>query len=183
MLEEWSLTAPGRAPGYEVLVVDDSYDESFYEDIAHLVTMGHQDMPFESLDMEPMVTTAENLKERMRKFEGVIDRTTALARHVESGQIVGYSGISVPRGESETLQTTLTVVHRDHRGHGLGKWIKARVILRALERYPDSVRLTTDNAVSNEPMIAINDAIGFKPEFAWIAQQATVDVIQRYLNQ
>jgi hypothetical protein len=32
-------------------------------------------------------------------------------------------------------------------------------------------------------MIAINDAIGFKPEFAWIAQQATVDVIQRYLNQ
>jgi mycothiol synthase len=181
MLEEWILTAPGRAPGYEVLVIDGMYDESFYEDVARLVVMGHEDMPFDDLDMEPMITTAQTIAERAKQFDGVIERTTALARHVESGRIVGYSGITVPVGESETLQTTLTVVHRDHRGHALGKWIKAAVIMRALEKYPDSLRLTTENAVSNAPMIAINDAIGFKPEFETIAHQANVDVIEKYL--
>jgi mycothiol synthase len=183
MLEEWSLTAPGRAPGYEVFVVDGLYDESFYEDVARLIVMAHEDMPFDDLDMEPMVTTAEILAQRAKQFEGVIERTTSLARHVKSGQIVGYSGITVPIGEHETLQTTLTAVHRDHRGYALGKWIKAAVILRALERYPDAIRLTTDNAMSNKPMIGINDAIGFKPEFEMIAHQATVEVIEEYLKR
>jgi GNAT superfamily N-acetyltransferase len=182
MLEEWSLTAPGRAPGYEVLVVDGLYDESFYEDVARLIVMAHEDMPFDDLDMEPMVTTAEILAERAKQLEGVLDRTTALARHVTSGQIVGYSGITVPVGEHETLQTTLTAVHRDHRGHALGKWIKAAAILRALDKYPEAIRLTTDNAMSNEPMIGINNEIGFKPEFEMIAHQATVDIVEKYIQ-
>lgn len=183
MLKEWRAKAPNRAPGYEVVVIDGLYDEVFYEDIARLIVMAHDDMPFDDLDMEPMVTTAETLAERERQLTGVIERTTALARQVSTGQIVGYSGITVPIGEAETLQTTLTVVHRDHRGHALGKWIKAAVILRALERYPDSRRLTTENAASNAPMIGINDAIGFKPEFEMIAHQATVDALEIYLNR
>jgi GNAT superfamily N-acetyltransferase len=183
MLDGWRTAAPGRAPGYEVLVIDGNYPEEFYEGVARLFVIGEEDMPFDDLDMEPMVTTAETIADRIKQLEGVVERTTAIARHVESGQLVGFSGIIRFVEDHETLNTSLTVVDRDHRGFALGKWIKSAVILRALEKYPKAIRLVTENAASNAPMLGINTAIGFKPEFEMVAYQATVDVVKAYLNR
>jgi len=49
------------------------------------------------------------------------------------------------------------------RGRGLGKWVKAAMLLHVRELYPDTQWIVTDNAGSNAPMLAINRAIGFKP--------------------
>lgn len=183
MLEEWYLTAPSRAPGYEVLVIDGNYPEEFYPGVARLFVMADEDMPMDDLALEPMATTAETVAGWIKQLEGVVERTTAIARHVDSGQLVGFSGINHHIDDVETLHTTLTVVDRDHRGHGLGKWIKSGVILRAMEKHPEAIRLVTENAASNAPMLGINDAIGFKPEFEMISYQATVDVIETYLSR
>ena len=84
----------------------------------------------------------------------------------------------VPERPAASYQWDTAVVDR-HRGRGLGKRIKADMWrwLRAEE--PAVTRLTTGNAQSNDAMLAINVAMGYRPvlEFAaWQAQVADVAV-------
>lgn len=183
MLEEWRSAGAGRAPGYDILVWDDPYPEEFHEDIARLFVMGDEDMPFDDLDIEPSLWTAEMVADRLDKERDILEPTTAVARHTESGRLVGFSGIVVNNNDRATLYTTLTVVDREHRGFALGKWIKAAVILRAMDRTPEAVRLTTENAASNAPMLGINDAIGFKKEFELLSYQVSVEDVDAYLDR
>ena len=56
-----------------------------------------------------------------------------------------------------------TGVRPDHRGHGLGAWMKAVNHLRLADERPDVEWVQTWNAASNEPMLRINRALGFAP--------------------
>jgi hypothetical protein len=56
-----------------------------------------------------------------------------------------------------------TGVRPDHRGHGLGAWMKAVNHLRLADERPDVEWVQTWNADSNEPMLRINRALGFAP--------------------
>jgi GNAT superfamily N-acetyltransferase len=55
-----------------------------------------------------------------------------------------------------------TGVRADARGRGLGKWLKAAMLLHVREIYPGLQTVITGNASSNGPMLAINKAMGFK---------------------
>jgi mycothiol synthase len=55
-----------------------------------------------------------------------------------------------------------TGVRPDARGRGLGKWLKAAMLEHAHELYPDARWISTENASSNAPMLAINKRLGFK---------------------
>lgn len=56
-------------------------------------------------------------------------------------------------------------VHPDHRGQGLGKWLKAAVLLDLPGEFPGVQRVRTGNADSNAAMLGINRALGFAPAF------------------
>ena len=107
--------------------------------------------------------TAEQIRdwERVRRANGgqhllllaIEDATGATAAFTEVGRhpmtpwIVGQQG-------------TATVPA--HRGHGIGKWIKAAMIERVWRDWPDARVIHTGNAYSNAPMLSINDRLGFK---------------------
>ena len=50
-----------------------------------------------------------------------------------------------------------------HRGHGLGRWLKAENLRRALDHQPGIEVVETYNAESNPHMLAINVDMGFRP--------------------
>ena len=56
-----------------------------------------------------------------------------------------------------------TGVLPEHRGHGLGRWMKVEAIRQAAELYPELGGLAADTADSNRHMRAINDALGYRP--------------------
>ena len=183
MLARWRTEGPLRADGYELLSWTDGYPEVLHDQIARLFVMADEDMPFEDAAFDPQAETADTVKERLDRSAGVIERTTSVVRHVASGAIVGFSEIVMLQRGDPTLNTTLTVVDRDHRGHAIGKWIKADAILRGIERYPNVTHIETENAFSNAPMLGINDAIGFKPEHTQMTDQATLDTVTTYLTR
>ncbi|MEN8238456.1 MAG: GNAT family N-acetyltransferase [Actinomycetota bacterium] len=182
MLRGWRSDGPKRAPGYELLAWTDGYPQQFDADIARLFVIADEDMPFEDAAFEPGAATAETVRERLDRTRDTVRRVTSTIRHVASGGIVGFSEIVTRQSDDPTLNTTLTVVHRDHRGHALGKWIKADAILRALDRFPHATHIQTENAFSNAPMLGINDAIGFKPEHTLTSYQASTARIRSYLE-
>ena len=61
-----------------------------------------------------------------------------------------------------TVQQQNTGIAPSHRGLGLAKWAKAAMLERIRHERPQVQRVLTGNAYSNEPMLAINNALGFK---------------------
>ena len=70
-----------------------------------------------------------------------------------------------------------TGVDPEHRNKGLGRWLKAAMAKRFVSEFPDVTAIETGNAGSNEPMLNINIAMGFKTVLevnAWQGDIATV---------
>jgi GNAT superfamily N-acetyltransferase len=123
--------------------------------------------PMGELELEPEVVSLEAVRER----EATIARqgrtkynTVALSA---SGEVVAYSDLATTVHDPGRAYQWGTLVHRAHRGHRLGVAVKV-ANLRLLQRErPDVVRLTTFNAEVNSHMIAVNEALGFRP-VAWL---------------
>lgn len=59
-----------------------------------------------------------------------------------------------------------TLVAAEHRGHGLGLRVKLANLDALAARNPALRRIHTQNAQENGPMLAINDALGYRSEGA-----------------
>ncbi len=75
-----------------------------------------------------------------------------------------------------------TAVDAAHRNKGIGRWLKADMWLRLRSEAPAVEALHTDNAASNEGMLAINVAMGFKPLHEWGFYQAKTSTIEAHLK-
>ncbi len=88
---------------------------------------------------------------------------TVVAVAEADGSIAGFTELVVPGDGTGDAQHYGTGVLPEHRGHGLGAWMKAAAILHAGDRHPQLAGLLTDTADANLPMGAINDALGYTP--------------------
>ncbi|MEA1903199.1 MAG: GNAT family N-acetyltransferase, partial [Actinomycetota bacterium] len=75
-----------------------------------------------------------------------------------------------------------TMVDPAHRGHALGKWVKAAVNLEALEKWPGGRYEETGNAEGNDAMLGINRAMGFRVEFTLSEVAASRRAVESYLG-
>jgi GNAT superfamily N-acetyltransferase len=91
------------------------------------------------------------------------DLLVAVARHRHSGDLVGYSELTVSRARPATAYQWDTLVVGTHRGHRLGALMKIAT-MRELERggYLTKRVMTSNNSL-NTAMIAVNEALGFYP--------------------
>ncbi|KUL37693.1 acetyltransferase [Streptomyces sp. NRRL F-4489] len=88
---------------------------------------------------------------------------TVVAVDASDGSIAGFTELVVPGdGRGDGLHYG-TGVLPEHRGHGLGRWMKAASIRQARARHPELGGLLTDTADTNRPMRNINDALGYAP--------------------
>jgi GNAT superfamily N-acetyltransferase len=122
------------------------------------------DMPMEGTDhgtvvwdVERVVSAAETIAKRGELLHTVasVDRS--------DGSIAGFTELVVPGDGRGDGQHYGTGVLPEHRGHGLGLWMKAESIRLARRTYPELGGLLTDTADSNAPMRGINDALGYLP--------------------
>jgi ribosomal protein S18 acetylase RimI-like enzyme len=89
--------------------------------------------------------------------------STVSAIDESDGSIAGFTELVVPGDGKGDGQHYGTGVLPEHRGHGLGQWMKAESIRQARERHPSLGGLLTDTADSNTNMRSINDALGYTP--------------------
>lgn len=126
--------------------------------------MGDTDYGTVVWDVERVVAAAEAIAKRGDSLY------TVAAVHASSGTIVGFSELVLPGDGKGDGQHYGTAVLPEHRGHGLGLWMKAQAILHAHGLAPD-VALLTDTAENNVPMRQVNDALGYRPTHTAIEYQ------------
>lgn len=89
-------------------------------------------------------------------------RWSLVARHDATGDFVGFTEVIFAASAPEHAWQGGTAVHPDHRNHGLGRWLKGAMAERILAERPQVRFVDTENAYMNEPMLAINVAMGFE---------------------
>lgn len=79
------------------------------------------------------------------------------------GELVAYSELVASSHEPERAHQWGTLVRAEHRGHRLGLATKTHNLRWFQPHGAGCEALLTWNAESNGPMVAINDALGFRP--------------------
>jgi GNAT superfamily N-acetyltransferase len=87
----------------------------------------------------------------------------AVARHRATGRLVGYTSLWIRSGKEDVADQDDTLVLPEHRGHSLGLLIKLANLRAYRERFPAARKVVTFNAEENRHMLAINEALGFRP--------------------
>lgn len=93
---------------------------------------------------------------------------------VRAGEVVAYTDIGVHRLRPEPAYQWDTIVRADHRGHRLGLLLKIVNLELLRAESPRTRWISTWNAASNEHMIAINEALGFRPVDVWTAYERSL---------
>ncbi len=121
------------------------------------------DAPSGEIDYEEGSTTPASLAQKVESLRSQ-DRTlyTDIAFDA-AGVPVAHSQLVVPAHDPQKIYQWDTIVHRDHRGHRLGLATKVRNLETVQALHPERTSLHTWNAESNRHMIAVNEAMGFRP--------------------
>ncbi|MEU5874914.1 GNAT family N-acetyltransferase [Glycomyces sp. NPDC047369] len=153
-----------HAAGYELVQWINHAPDDIVEGVAAMRQRMSTDPPMgEELDMRPSVYDADRVRDEERTFvaRGQLQLAAAV-RHVESGEIAGLTDIIVFPGDEVHAGQNDTIVDPAHRGHRLGTILKI-ANQRALRQYRPKLRYVhTWNAESNDHMIAINEAVGYR---------------------
>jgi RimJ/RimL family protein N-acetyltransferase len=138
--------------------------------------------PHDDLDIGDDNWTEERVAEgEVRNLESPGERWALFIRERSTAKLVALTRVYFYPTWPGHVDQGDTGVDTAHRNQGLGRWIKAAMIERILRERPDARRIRTSNAFSNDPMLAINDALGFKVTNALTRWQIATDALQAAL--
>lgn len=121
------------------------------------------DAPMGLLTLEEGGMTPEGLVKR-EEASRAAQRTTYVTVALDGdGLPVAHNVLVVPGTDPGRIFNHDTMVRRDHRGHRLGYATKILNLRWVAPMFPDRTEVHTWNAATNSFMIAVNDAMGFRP--------------------
>ncbi|HEX6488166.1 MAG TPA: GNAT family N-acetyltransferase [Candidatus Dormibacteraeota bacterium] len=163
MLRSWIEAAETSARDYELVFMHGPTPPELVEEVARAV---------EHMNGAPRGdSVSEDVKMTPEQVSGWDEATAAaglrefafFARHRATGHFVGFTNLTWNPDTAALLQQGGTAVDPAHRGHGLGKWLKASMLEKVFAEIPEARAIETENAFVNEPMLSINNRLGFRP--------------------
>jgi GNAT superfamily N-acetyltransferase len=177
-MERWIERGRAQHDRFELFWLDGRWPADMLDDV---VALSHvmNDAPFDDLEFNDQAfTTTHVVSEEDEIFERGFTRYTAAVTDRETGRMVGYTQMFINPSFLDLGQQGDTGVLEEYRGNRLGKWLKAEVARYLVDHHPEITRLRTSNASSNDPMLAINEEMGFTPHHrGTIWQKPTAEVL------
>lgn len=148
---------------YRLESFTDRVPDEFVPGFCALQAAFYSEAPIGELDIEPEVWDEDRVREgeeRSRRMGRHVAATVAVA---PSGDVVALTEMVTNEHLPEVGWQSGTLVLSGHRGHRLG--LAAKVANQRLfqQAFPVVRLIHSWNAKENGPMVAINDALGFRP--------------------
>jgi RimJ/RimL family protein N-acetyltransferase len=180
---QWMERAHERATDFELLTIEGRYPDDMLVAITELHHVMNT-MPRDNLDIEDWQTTPEQTRDfEQSLFARGNERWAMFVRHKPSGELAGFTETVWNASRPEILEQWGTGVLPEYRNHGLGRWLKAGMIDKALRERLHVKRIRTGNADSNAPMLKINYELGFKPYQASQTWQVETEKVLQYVGR
>jgi len=183
LLESWVRRAGERASGYSLVAWDGPCPDELLSAFVTLKGVMNT-APLEAFVWDDERLTAEQWREiEAANAARGCELWHVCARHNDSGELAGYTELARLVHWPEMAWQEDTGVWPKHRDRGLGRWLKASNALRLLDERPEVAFVDTWNAGSNEAMLNINVAMGFRPLENWGEWQAGTDAVAEALHR
>jgi GNAT superfamily N-acetyltransferase len=183
MVEKWVEEGPTRSPTSTMHWFKDRIDDAVLEEYCKALTEVFNQMPLDDLDVNDVTFTPETYRKSEARIAAAgASRLTALTREPD-GTISGLTEVGYFPTEETMIRQFMTGVRDPYRGRGLGKWLKAAMLLRIREEFPKVKIVVTGNATSNAAMLSINERLGFRVHKEGVMAQSTLESLEAYLNR
>lgn len=171
MVEAWAAAGPRRSPDTDLLWFGNRLDDPYLEPYADLFTEVWNDAPRDELATGDLTFTAETIRAWEARFDATGGTALLAVTREPDGELSGLTEMGYWPERTWIIQQFLTGVRRRHRGRGLGKWLKAAMLLRVRDELPQVKVVTTSNATTNAAMLSINERLGFRLHREWESVQ------------
>jgi GNAT superfamily N-acetyltransferase len=164
--------AQKHASAYSLVSWSGRAPDDVVADVGRLEARMIIDAPIGDLILEPEKYDVARVRNLERVFEARGRRHYHVgARHDASGVLAAWTMISFDRDITAHAWQQTTIVDPEHRGHRLGMLVKLENLQYTVAHEPRLRFVNTWNAEENTHMIAINEAIGFRPVDGWVGWQ------------
>jgi GNAT superfamily N-acetyltransferase len=183
LMRRWVERPAERASDFEIGFWEGSYPEERLGEIAEMLD-AFNTTPTGDLEVEDFHFSPEQVRgmERANAARGVI-RWTCYVQEKTTKSIAGFTEIYINTHEPEMVEQGLTAVFEPYRNKGLGRWLKAAMVMKVLAEKPEVTVIRTGNADVNEPMLNINREMGFRPAMTQVVWQMELDQVEAYLAE
>jgi mycothiol synthase len=162
MVDRWVREGPARSPATELVFYEHRVPDAELEAFSPMLGELLNTMPFDDLDHGKIVVTADMMRDQYQRLDDLDAAHHTYLTKEPDGTISGMTDVQYVPVQPDRVDQRFTGVRPDCRGRGIGKWIKAAMLQYIHQTYPDARWITTSNANSNDPMLHINQALGFK---------------------
>jgi GNAT superfamily N-acetyltransferase len=140
-----------------------------------------REMEAGDLELRPSSYDSERLHASLSALHGRGMKVyIVLAVHEPTDTIAGLTEVVVPAQRPTRADQYDTVVVQAHRGYGIGRALKARMLFELRAAEPELLDVQTWNAAVNEPMLKVNADLGFRPDREWREYEVDVpELLQR----
>jgi GNAT superfamily N-acetyltransferase len=141
-----------------------------------------RDVPDGDLDLRPSSYDPQRLRDSLACLhKRGLKPYIVLAIHDKSGEVAGLTEVVVPAQRPTRADQYDTIVVPDHRGYGIDRAIKARMLFELRSAEPSLTEVQTWNAPDNQAMLKVNAELGFEPDREWREYEADVpDLVRRF---
>ncbi len=182
MVEGWTAEGPERAPSSTIHWFTNHIDDALLEDYCKFYTEVFNQQPFGQLDVKDLVFDSESFRDREGRVAAVGGSWITALTTEDEGDISGMTEMFYLPDRDTMIGQGLTGVKEKYRGRGLGKWLKAAMLLKVRDDFPQVSIVQTGNATTNEAMLSINHRLGFEKYKEGENFQITLEDLQEYLG-
>lgn len=173
--------ARGIGSGYRVEYYPGGPPESMYAAYASAKESVREDDG--DLELRPSSYDPERLRASIATLNARgMKPYIVVAIHEATGDVAGLTEVVVPRGRPTRADQYDTVVVPEHRGYGIGRALKARMLFELRAAEPGLLEVQTWHDLENEPLLKVNAELGFQSDREWREYEADVVRLLRRLR-
>lgn len=159
LMEEWRYEGAKRNEERGTRLRSfEAIPEEMLEEFVDLYNEIVNEVPLGELEMRERVTPTSRREDEARIGRGWYTKVSQEA----DGSLSGLTEVVHDLAMPYRVEQELTGVRDEHRGRGVGKWLKAEMMFFIRDELPEVKYINTGNADTNAPMVSINERMGFK---------------------
>jgi GNAT superfamily N-acetyltransferase len=174
--------AGGVGSGYRIEYHPGGPPESMFPTYAAAKTSVRDSGP--ELDLRPSSYEPERLRASLETLHArQLKPYIVLAVHEATDTVAGLTEVVVPAHRPSRADQYDTIVVPAHRGYGLGRALKARMLFELRAAEPQLLEVQTWHGTENEPLLKVNAELGFLSDRQWREYEGDVATLVDRLSE